>query len=823
MKTTRYLAIALVIVVILAAIGWVLRNSIIERLSGPMLAEYGLSISDVSLDALATETATISHLELEHANGTTIIIDDLTLPFATSAGEIKTYIADKLTLGMPEGDDRGPVAIAQLIDQILLLPETLPETVVAVGELSVSGYPVIRNIQWASIENRQLMTASLGVVDLSLTIETIDGTSFEATLMLDQTSLNDSEQSFLVEIELTDNGVRINSMSALDLPALGMIATSLAESFGLELAGVEFANGSVAVHYAADVPYDTTLSTTARTSLITTQPFEFAYSVKPGIVNVVSVRSASVLTLESTYPEGQWALSVDEVSLLASFDDWQGIDIEVANLDCTSEMSCSMDLKAATNKPGLNFATAGRLEFEARQEIALSEELIQLTIHPDARLSLVEIDVDSTGIESINAQLLSSATLDLSDSGWQLSADSIDAVVDSLSVDETTTYSAPISLSALSADDVDQALTIETMLNASLGKVRHDGTEIALPGFDGKLTLRNENVSAQLTTIGLYHEADIKAQHSLSEDTGSIQLSGAILSFDALTLSDRVSPWPNDWNISAGTVSFDLQFNWNRSDSGWQLDGQSSAQLTSLAGHYTDTVFAGLSTNLAASFDAGTGISVEPANMRVALLEIGLPVENISADYLLHPETLSVDVQNLEMNAFGGRVTADPFTYEVQAERNTLLLRAESIELAELLTVKEFDAIELSGTIGAELPVVIEGTQVSILDGTLTGEKPGGVIRYQSDVVPGETDASAIGIVTEALSNFEYDTLTSTVGYNKDGDLILQMQIAGRNPDMEDSRPVVLNLGVENNIPQMLRSLQAARAVEEILEKRVKK
>ena len=38
---------------------------------------------------------------------------------------------------------------------------------------------------------------------------------------------------------------------------------------------------------------------------------------------------------------------------------------------------------------------------------------------------------------------------------------------------------------------------------------------------------------------------------------------------------------------------------------------------------------------------------------------------------------------------------------------------------------------------------------------------------------------------------------------------------------MDENRPVVLNLTVENNVPQMLRSLRAARAVEEILEERL--
>ena len=48
------------------------------------------------------------------------------------------------------------------------------------------------------------------------------------------------------------------------------------------------------------------------------------------------------------------------------------------------------------------------------------------------------------------------------------------------------------------------------------------------------------------------------------------------------------------------------------------------------------------------------------------------------------------------------------------------------------------------------------------------------------------------------------------------------MRISGRNPDLPDQRPVVLNLGVENNVPQMLRSLQSARAVEGVLERRLK-
>ncbi len=295
------------------------------------------------------------------------------------------------------------------------------------------------------------------------------------------------------------------------------------------------------------------------------------------------------------------------------------------------------------------------------------------------------------------------------------------------------------------------------------------------------------------------------------------------MSFDVQKLSARVSPWTSDLDVSAGTISFDLQFHWKQVDSGWQLDGQTFLELDNLAGAFGDTAFAGLSTKLASSYRTGTAIAVEPASIVIALVEVGLPVENISADFTLNPDALSADVENLRMHAFGGVLQVDPFHYELEAERNALLLRIDSLELNELLMLKQFEAVVLSGSIGAVLPVIIEGDRISIIDGTLTGEAPGGVIRYQPGTSPADDDTSALGIVVDALSNFEYDSLSSAVSYSENGDLVLQMRIEGRNPDLEGNRPIVLNLGVENNIPQMLRSLQAARAVEDILEKRLAK
>ncbi|MEQ9561241.1 MAG: YdbH domain-containing protein, partial [Woeseiaceae bacterium] len=78
---------------------------------------------------------------------------------------------------------------------------------------------------------------------------------------------------------------------------------------------------------------------------------------------------------------------------------------------------------------------------------------------------------------------------------------------------------------------------------------------------------------------------------------------------------------------------------------------------------------------------------------------------------------------------------------------------------------------------------------------------------------------SDINVVSRALGNFQFDSLTSDVSYTETGDLKLKMRLSGINPDMDPLQPVILNLGVENNIPQLLRSLQATRAIEDVLQR----
>jgi hypothetical protein len=149
MKVWKYIAIALGVVTVLLVASWFLRNTIIERLSNTILGQFDLTVTDVSLDALATSNASISYLVLEHANETIISIEDLTLPIRTDATGVKTYTARKVTIERPDGGDDEPMHMAEMITQLLTLPTVLPQSDIQVGEIIVSPYPVIRGYDLA--------------------------------------------------------------------------------------------------------------------------------------------------------------------------------------------------------------------------------------------------------------------------------------------------------------------------------------------------------------------------------------------------------------------------------------------------------------------------------------------------------------------------------------------------------------------------------------------------------------------------------------------------------------------------------------------------
>lgn len=819
MKATKYILVIAAVVAILASTVWYLRDTLIQQISNPLLQEFGIVVTDVSLDALATSDASIGYIVLEHESGTTIVIENLTLPIRKETTGSRNYAAGKVSIITSSRRDGEPFELALLIDQLLSLDNNLGDIELFIAEFNLPTYPVVHNLQWVLRENNQKLSANIESIAVTAAITRTASMNHAVVISLPDGSATAPDRSITASIEQSDQRISLRGSSSLDLRTW----EPLAKLAGVVPYTISVLSGTAVMQFSIEIPYDTGQSATVTAELAPSTPLRLVYSEMPGEKTSVAVESSSSADFSAFFPELEWSLQQARASLLVSYGEWLDIPLSVSNLACESGPVCSMNIHIVMDAAELPFGKVGRIEFSSEQKLTFPDEGLRMDVKPNASLEVTGLSTPDTDVKHFSAQLMSTASLQLVDAGWRIAADSVDANVKAISLTKDLSVTTLLFLENLLVSKLDQIQFAKSGVYVPSGQATMKEQTIGLPGFKGEISRQGAEVAVDLQTIGLHQNGAIKAKHNLDTRAGQLIISDTAASFSAQALSSRVSPWSDDWDLAAGAVFVDFQVGWTQTDSSLSFNGQTSARIENLSGHYLDTAFVGLSTTLESAYDSASGITAEPSSFTIALIETGLSIEKISASYTVYPDALAFDMENLQMAAFGGVIRADPFSIRTDRDSNTLLFRAEAIELDALLTLKEFEAIEVSGSIGAELPVTIEGGVITIVNGTLTGESPGGVIRYLPGLNPDAADTSSIGLVTRALSNFEYETLTAEVDYSKDGDLNLQLHLTGKNPDLDENRPVVLNLGVENNVPQMLKSLRAARAVEDVLEKRLQK
>jgi hypothetical protein len=397
-----------------------------------------------------------------------------------------------------------------------------------------------------------------------------------------------------------------------------------------------------------------------------------------------------------------------------------------------------------------------------------------------------------------------------------------DLVIGDLSIDAVAVNAAAVQLDSREANwTVSSPGTQITLNNPALA-----GRHVVAPALEADVSASNERVSATVdfSTPGGGLAGRAAMSHDLAKAVGEFTLKSAAVEFDVLNLSGLFTDWPYGWDVTAGSGSAQADIRWTVKDTGFAYTGSAAVSADSLAGRYADIGFLGASSRLEFDVDSAAPLALEPARFDVALVDIGFPVEDISGIATPYIGDSAVEVSSLSMTVLGGTVTADPFRFDLDADSNELMLRASNVQLPLMVGLADLEAVTISGSVSGEIPVTIRGNNVIIDDGFLENDPPGGVIQYLGGAAGGVVDdGSQLGVVTRTLRNLEFDSLTSAVNYSEDGDLVLQMRLKGINPDVDPTQPVILNLNVENNVPQMLRSLQATRSIEDVLERRLSK
>ncbi|MEM7502881.1 MAG: hypothetical protein AAF417_12590, partial [Pseudomonadota bacterium] len=576
MKGIKYLLIVLAIAAALATAGWLLRNSLIERISSPLLADYDVALVDVSLDALATSAASIGYLELVHAKGTRIVIEDLELPISASDNGTKTYVAHKVSIVTSTRDDGAPFDLARLMNQFLSLLDNFAGNEVHIAEFNLAPYPSIRDLRWTLSDTEQRLDGTVESIQISTLTRRADTTNYDVRLSISNEQHPDNEiDTISGKLQLTDDAISIVGDSNLELPRW-QAAAKLAAVLP---ATIELVSGTGELEYELDVPFDVSRSSAVSATLTPSSPWHIRYAAEVGNSTDVLLRETSSIEIDATFPQVEWSLRQADATLLVTSDEWRDIPLSISGLSCQSGPACSMGAGVSWHDAETPIGNATLIEVASLLNVSFPAEGLRVDVEPNASIEVSEFSSGDSAMGRATAELVSAATMQYAIDGWVFTAASIDATIESLALDDNIAITSAVFLEDVAGREQAGVVLASAGIVAPSLQAEIDGRTGALPGISGEISFQDADIAFDLTTVDLSRNGTIKGQHNVDSGVGEVALGSTELSLSGNPLSARVSPWNFDFDISAGKLAADLNVKWFPGDSGVSLDARSSIKL----------------------------------------------------------------------------------------------------------------------------------------------------------------------------------------------------------------------------------------------------
>ncbi|WP_407001993.1 YdbH domain-containing protein [Marinobacter sp. HN1S83] len=289
-------------------------------------------------------------------------------------------------------------------------------------------------------------------------------------------------------------------------------------------------------------------------------------------------------------------------------------------------------------------------------------------------------------------------------------------------------------------------------------------------------------------------------------------------------MAGTLADWPELLELHAGQVQAEAEF---RTEPGTPLALHGQLNFDGVGGVMDRTAISGLNGRLLISLEQDL-LTARFRDVTIGQINSGIGIGPVRflADYEAPQSDVLGGVLNLQQATAGfldGRLRVAPGAIDLSTKPWQVPVDVYELSLARLLQVYPTEGLEGTGELSGRIPVLISDAGIKVEQGKISASAPGGVLELPAERLQAMLGSSeAMNLVVEALQNFHYSVLESTIDYDEKGKLVLDLSLEGENPEVRGGQPVVLNISLEEDIPALLTSLQLSGRVNEAVTERVR-
>ncbi|RLA27002.1 MAG: hypothetical protein DRR11_18975, partial [Gammaproteobacteria bacterium] len=649
--------------IVIAAIGiYLYRDSIARNVANSVLKNSELAVTGLSINSIGADNVNFDELVLEWSGGSRIRITGIVLPTNIRKTQPGVLQIDEIEL-IRAGESDQPVSIAAILASILELPQNVPYSTVQIGRVSTAELPPLANVSWESTDAGQLLRLDIGPFAVTTGIEPVTDSEHRVSITA-TTPDSVVAMALALAVERETSGFVISGQSTARMApllpvmhAIGMVPAKITSIDTLLWGAV---NTSISDNPQEPIQVEATLQSDNGMSL------EYRIDDHSQMQIRIVTHTPTVTMVE--YPSLDWHATVESGEMKVSTASIQDFPLSVTALTCQAGIICTLQANIATSDILLGWLAIASADVSAPMTITVGEQtLVQLAETTTATFRGVK-NQEMTA-ESIDLIRFTGATVHVDDDGWRGMSDEAHLQIEGIAAPSGLSGSLATTLSNVAISDGGATITSEYHIDATAAQLTLANLAWSVPNIAGTWKVVNNKFSAAATLISADDaiQGKLALKHDLDTSNGEMQLRDVSIDLNSRNLSKFLLPAPQTWDATAGHLSLGADLNWITADDDYNIKGNMQLELDSIAAFRGDIALTGLSTELRTIINTQTGHEFEPTTLSIDVIDVGLPLSEITTEFQVGADLSSVQVDALSMSLLGGTVRTDPFNYSPQA------------------------------------------------------------------------------------------------------------------------------------------------------------